>query len=1032
MRGLQFQTMHIPFIAGLNQKAEWRANQPPALDVALDVQFDDIGGVQLRKPYAVLGSAQSNVRRMFNCGDELLEFTSSQLLSWSPTTSAWSAIESHYAVAMDETPRFAGRSDQVRCDRAELSNTVVIAWTETVDSVGVGVNVGYAAAYDKVTGATIMGPTTIGGLDRPRLVALSTKILLFGTDAATGTSLKAFALDPASPSTALAGSPTTVMSGTANSYFDVERIPGSDSAIVGARRATTTSYELVKVTSALALTASTKARTCDGPIAVACTSDGATLQVIRANGTAIEGDRITISSLADAATAQAVGTATGSPVNQITAAYTSTTCYVFWHAEESAGAAAQESAGFATYKNTVTTGGSIGTAAVLVAGLGVASRAFEENGGVFVNLVHHGNSVLNLVGGSAVDPITSALQNTYFLYRHDHTFHGKAVYLQAGGYPSATGHLPGVQSLGSNKYAWCATKRRRVALSSFSIDDDGDVHSVVGFTARAPQEVIIEFDTDRARRTAKLGKTLYVTGSEIKQYDGASLVEAGFHTFPWFFEPAQGSAGSGLDDGSYYYLCSASWLNAQGELDRSPRVVVTGLDISTGPDDVGIDTITPVRATHKTGVAIEFWRTPADPADGTDYFLVTDPDPSNRSNPNMYLANPDPDDDGFVETLTDAYDDAALQGLEPVAQDAFPGIAPPGATIIAANDTRLFLAGIQGEPHRVWYSKQRIDGQVASFHGALAFDVPQVGGDITALGFINETLVVFRETAVYSIPGDGFDNAGGGQNYGPARLISADIGAVSAEAVAFTPMGLLFKSLKGWYLLNGAQGLQYVGAGVADYDDEEPVSIVVVESQHQIRCLTDSRMLVFDYLVNQWAEWSVSSAVDACMWRGTYVYTTATQPYTESTTYSGVDYAMDVELAWNKPSDLLGECKVRHLHVLGEYRGDHDLRVRIAKDYDISTTGDPGTPNWHTDEYHPIRTSANGNVAGKPINIRAFPEEQNCTAIKVRLTAVSNLDHDDPPSGAQCRLTGIAIDFAVRGRSGQRVPPPPAAPASGS
>ena len=192
-------------------------------------------------------------------------------------------------------------------------------------------------------------------------------------------------------------------------------------------------------------------------------------------------------------------------------------------------------------------------------------------------------------------------------------------------------------------------------------------------------------------------------------------------------------------------------------------------------------------------------------------------------------------------------------------------------------------------------------------------------------------------------------------------------------------------------------------------------------------------MLVFDYLVNQWAEWSIASAVDACMWRNTYTLTTVTQPKTEATSYaSDVTYGLDIETPWIKPSDLLGECKVRYIEILGEYRGDADLHVQIAKDYDITGSGgDPGTPLWHTAEYHSIRTASNGNLAGKPIIIRVFPAQQNCTAIKVRITAVNASNHAIAPTTAGVRLTGISLDVAVRGRTGSRVSPPPTAPVSG-
>lgn len=1026
-RGLDFKTLTFPFTNGLNQKADTRANQMPALDVALDVQADEFGALQTRYPFTALGSTQSNVRKIVSYGDEQLMFTKDTLYSRSSSTSAWVSRATHLAVAVDETTRFAGRSDQTMCDRAELNNTILYCWTETVDSLGTTVDVGYVAAIDKTTGAVIMSPRTMSssGLGGPsrrlRLVALSTKILLFFMTA-DGAALLAYTIDPANPSGAAYGSATTILAAASmNSYYDVVKDPNADAAIVVARRDTTTSYEIIRVTAALALTTSTKARTCDGPVAVACSAGQGTLIVARADGTSIVADEITTSTLVDTANiATAIGTATGTPVNQITAAFRSVEdageyrCYIFWDAEESSGASTQRVDGFGTEYNWVDTAVSTGAESVFVAGLGIGSRAFDHDGRVYVNLTHD--------CASPVESASVELQNTYFLYRDDATLVGKAAAVIGGGYSPATGHLPGVASLGSNRYAWCATERRRIALKDFGVPD---------FTARAPRDCVIEFDTNRARRTARLGKTLYVTGAEIKQYDGVQLVEVGFHTYLWAISVGQGSAGAGLTDGLYSYTGGYRWDNAQGERDRSAPIYSIGLPILAGPDDGELTNIPPVRATHKTGIAVEIWRTKVDPLDDSPFYLVSNPDPSDRTTPNEYLQNPDPDDPAFVIGAT-AFSDQmtdAVAAVKESSTDELESVAPPPATIIAASDTRLFLAGVAGDPHRVWYSKQRQVGQVAGFHEALTIDIPHAGGDITALAFLNETLVVFRETAIYRVGGLGFDNTGGGFNYGPAELVSVDIGAVSAEAVGTLTDGLFFKSSKGWYLLNRGWGLDYVGAGVADYDSESPVGVHVVESQHQVRCLTASRLLVFDYLVKQWFEWTVSGGVSATMWGGVYAYTTATQPYTQSTTYSGVTYGMDVETGWIKPFDLLGQGKFRWFELIGEWRSNHYLHIRMAADYDYDTG--PTDPNWFYDQYHSVKTSVNGNVAGKPIDLRA-DFTRSIKAIKIRITAV---DHTAPteefPTGEALKLTGIALYVADRSVVGKRLTPPPSAPASG-
>ena len=88
-------------------------------------------------------------------------------------------------------------------------------------------------------------------------------------------------------------------------------------------------------------------------------------------------------------------------------------------------------------------------------------------------------------------------------------------------------------------------------------------------------------------------------------------------------------------------------------------------------------------------------------------------------------------------------------------------------------------------------------------------------------------------------------------------------------------------------------------------------------------------MIVFDYLVNEWSEWSQNDGLSACMWNGSYVYLSSTfGPMVQQTSYFGMfagasygtEYGMDIELAWLKPNDLLqGSMAVRWISLLGQY-----------------------------------------------------------------------------------------------------------------
>lgn len=1012
IRGLQYQSLEVPFTNGLDQKRGDLFRAPPTLDICKDVEFDDVGELRLRKPYSVKANTDtvSGPRKVVAYGDELLIFGTDTLYTYNTVTSELVSRGTHLAVKVEELARFTNTADQIQCDRAELNGVVFYSWMETVSHLSTTVDVGLVAAVDKATGAIIMAPRGLSGAGAPsaairlRLVALSTRVLLFFLPSAAS-ALQVWSLDPASPASAFSGAATTVLAlGTMNEYYDAVRIPGTDTAAVVCRRVTTTSYTVATVTAAPVVTASTKARTCDGPIAVSAHPSGTHLQVIRANGTSIQGDYIAVSGLSDVTTGQAIGT--GSiEISQIAAAHRTVQdssqyrCYAFWSSSENPGA----SPGRVNY-NYVDTGGTIGTAALYCNTLGIASRAFDHNGRVFVNLVFSSAAV---TGASLAD--RAQLQDTYFLLRDDGFLVAKQVASVAGGFNSR-GWLPGVAG-SSGTYAWCGVERRAIILG-------GKRRS--GYAARAPRDIVLTFDSDEARRVAKLGETLYISGGEILQFDGVELTELGFHIYPWYIVLNPSGAAGSMEDGAYTYKSTWRSDNAKAERDRSTTATALQDTVAGGPGHIDVSGIIPLPVTHKNGIAAEVWRTLKNPTNDAPFFLVTSQDPAITSNPNRYLPAPIQPSTSSIPTLSDELADADALGLEASPDDGITleGLAPPAATILIASDTRLFLAGVAGDPDRVWYSKQRSDGEVAAFNDALVIPVPRAGGAITSLALLNETLIVFRETAIYALPGDGFDNVGGGTNYGPPRILSTDLGAVSHESVALAPMGLVFKSSKGWYLLDRGFALSYIGGPVRDYDSEDVTSVVVIEAQHQVRITSLERMLVFDYLVGQWAEWSVDGAASACIWRGAYGYLFSDGDgyFEEQSTYSAVNYGYDVETTWIKPGGSQGDVRVRWFHLLGEYLSTHHIRIRVARDYERDGSGNP---SYFDDAYWtPTPTTVGGGL-----QFRHAPSRQNLTAIKVRVTAVSASNHANPPSGGElAKLAALSFEFGLKRPLNRRLP----------
>lgn len=1014
MQGLAWTTLQLPLAAGLQQSTDDRARQPPYLDVALDVQFDEQGGVQTRKPFLAQGASIvgggtiSNARRLVANGDELLLFTDTALYSWNEQLSKWVSKGTHLAVKVDDEAAFVATGDQVDCDRAELSGVIVYVWTTTGGRP-------YIAALDKETGSVLVSPTQLTGSGgaagdgtRTRVISLATVFHVYWIEN-TSDKLLCLALDPATLSTStVAATPTTIDTGL-NAYYDVVKVPGADTAIGAIRLTPTTSYMIFKVpANPASATTSTKARTCTNAIAVSCDPTGTNLEVIRANSTNVVGDMITISSLADTAQInKAIGTTDTNPATQIAACHRSVAdggnyrCYAFWSSTNGS------IVGVGVKYNYVDTAGNLGTQAQMLTNAAVASRAFDYGGRVFVHIVFAGESASF---ASAAMNVFGALQNSYYLYRDDAFLVAKQLMNRAGGFIYRDSILPGVAlTAGTTGYSWCGTERRVIPIGVKGKD----------YEDRGPRDVTITFDSNDARRCVRLGETLYITGGEILQYDGVSLVEVGFHTFPWFMTAGDDGTSGSIPDGTYAFKHTWRYDNAKGDRDRSTTAIAADAVANTGapPQRLANASIASLSITHKrTDVehypALEVWRTAVNPTLDAPFYLVTSKDPADVSGANCYVAN-----DPTAFTLSTFYDellDADIVAFEsdPETGGVLENLAPPPASVIIASDTRLFLAGVSGDPDRVWYSKLRSPGEVAAFHDALTVTIPSEGGDITALGFLNETLIVFRETAIYACAGDGFDNLGGGQNYGPARQLALGCGAVNHESVVATPGGLMFKSNKGWYLLNRGWSAEYIGGAISDYDDETPIAVTLVETQHQVRILTSSRMLVFDYLAQQWAEWTVDDGLHATVWQGTYAYLAATQAMIEvDFADATLDYGLDVETAWIKPADLQGGVSVRWIELLGEFMSTDwtHLRVRVAYNYNDT---------YVDDKYCPVTP-----VADTPFQLRYGPKRPKCEAIKFRFTAIRRhttfIDDvettvNDPPTGEALKLTGLGLEVGAK------------------
>lgn len=1029
----------LNFGSGLNSKGDERAQPEQLLDIATNVEFDDVDGLRCRFPFdgvrtaLVGGGTLTDARKLAMLGSELVCFTKDALYAWVPAQNAWARRATHLAIALDEEDVFSSPADQYDADRAELAGVVFYAWVEGTGSAALV----YLAAADKATGTTIFNRAAVGTAPckKPRLVALETRVLLLYEQGSTP-GLLVRSLDPAAIS--VSGGATSVDSGSWGVYaltYDAERIPNADTAVIAYMNSGAgTAYTVLTLTAGLVETAVQKTRYANSAIAVAVAPDGQHVRIFRTNGISpggapgVQSDLLTIG-LADVIVGQAIGGPKSPPPTRVAAAYVDVLvsgqyrCYVFWDDFDSV-----TSNSVLTGYNWADDSGAIGFADpghTLVGHVTPTSRAFAYDGHVyFWTAFDRASSFPGWTGANATT-FFAQVQNTYFLYREDGFLCAKAAADVAGGVPTQ-GRLPNVATIDGKTFAWAGGRKRHIVLAA---------SAQRGYSAeRTPRDISFTFDSNEARRCVQLGETLYVTGGEILQYDGVGLYEVGFHIYPWVFAASDENVAGNIAPAGYAYKFNWRWANAKGEVERSTTATVATVTLARGGGDrtlVVAGALHLLCNTHKTTQppACEGWRSAANPAAGAPFYAVTSNDPGATTAPNQYLSCAPPATLANAAAFEDNFADTTLTAGEANQENGavLANLAPPAAKLIAANESRVFLGGISGAPRQIWYSKLRNDGEVAAFNDALTFDVPIDGGEVTALGFLDGALIVWCETATYAFSGTGFDNTGGGTNFQLSRILSTDLGCVSAESCALFDDGFLVKTSKGWFALGRSLSYQYVGAGVFKYDDEPVVAMSVLTARHQVRILTHvttanaligggdppppiGRILVFDTLVQQWAETSVNDGLDMLLWNGMPAYLTDTGVRAELATwdgYDGSDYTlteMDVETGWIKFGAMQSRAIVDAVQLLGEYRSDCRVRVRLARDYKEAS----GEWAYDTDK----TWTPSPAVVGSSLQLKQGPRYRRCGSLKARFT-ITAPDGFSPLGGPCVRMTSIAMPYAV-------------------
>jgi hypothetical protein len=533
---------------------------------------------------------------------------------------------------------------------------------------------------------------------------------------------------------------------------------------------------------------------------------------------------------------------------------------------------------------------------------------------------------------------------------------------------------------------------------------------------------LVELDSDfkESHITTELGKCLYMGGGFLHSYDSKTWQEAGFHYYPEILDETQTASTGNVEIGTYLYTAIYYYTNEQGDVERSGTAIPVSVTVAAASSTVIIDARS-LNVTQKPSVFIELYRTLKNPPANAPFYKVI-----SATNVSDLLKI------GLSDTLSDAQ--LANNEILYTTGGVVDNIAPNAGNLVESYKNRIVMND-PSDANLTWISKEYQPGQIVNFSDLFTFRTNDTGGGITGYKQLDDKLLIFKENLIFYTAGDGPNNTGTTLGVITPEVVASDTGCNNASSIVLTPVGVMFKSAKGFYLMNRSLQLEYVGYDVEIYNFQSVTSAVMVENINQVRFLTDAGVtLVYDYLYKQWSTFTNHEGKDAVVWRSVYTYlrnngevwTETEGHYLDSTT----NFRLKIKTPWIKlvqgkqgQASALGPqsyFRVRRFGLLGRYASRHILQVGVSYDYrpdvqqtyyfDTQTrlTGPAG--EYGNDAYYGETTPYGGdNGADTVYQFRARTARQKCESIQFIIE-----DIPQPTNGESYGITDLSIEVGIK------------------
>lgn len=888
---LRKRIIEIDVAGGLDTKRDAKLLPNGLLSGLTNGVFDQGDVIRKRNGYVALpnttvdGNEITSGDGVLRFGEELLALSDNKLFSFLSGPQKWVERSALSAIQLSKARVLRNAHEQSGVDHAVLDGMALTCWEDGRGGVR-------AMVQDLETGATAVPDTELdGGGELPRAVTINRTLWVFYGN---GANLKARAVK--ADFSGFESAVTTVSDlDSANVLFDIVRI--GTNAILAYRDSggdINVAYVLEDgseggvVDNVAAPTQYTTEEAADA-LALVVNSDANRIYMAWSNTT----DGIEVMSLHTGLTQE---------LSTTTIEATSTTIEAIGMAEDADGNIqvywqhdAASAANHLVKTCTVAATPSVGSVSVFARGVGLIGRPFLQGSVVHVPVAHE-----------------SPLQSTGFLLDGDGGVQARFLDGVAGGLLSSARTASAVQHDG----AWILPVLEKTEKQSRG----GGVYTVVGVS-----RVRFAFGAAGGLGSAEVGDGLLIGGGVVRLYDGASVTEQGFHWFPEGVSATASATGGSIADGAYQYSVLYEWIDNAGKPHFSEPTA--GLDVEVpGSANTGSVTLTipTLRLTDKAAVKCVVYR---NEGLGGDVFYRLG----------------DVDNDTTVDTVqyTDTTADADLLGREILytgnGEGELANRPPPAGTLMAEYKNRPWL--VDGLSLR--FGKRAGPGVSAQFVPEFRVAVDGEGGDITAIKAMDDKLVIFKARRLFVLTGEGPLPTGQGSAYPEPTLVTSDVGCINSRSVVDTPVGLMFKSAKGIYLLGRDLGVSYIGAPVEEYNNLSITGADVAPGGNQVRFLSSSGVCqMYDYFYKKWSTFDNHEGAGSAVWDGSYVYLRNNgQVYRERAglyTDDAARISRTIETHNIKVGSLQDMQRVFFVTLIGEYLSAHVLQVEAAYDYSPS------------------------------------------------------------------------------------------------